>query len=253
MRKLGIGIAGAVFGMSSVPFIPLTVFLTEFYEWRKVLMGFSIISLLTFPIGGFILGNNYNANTQVKWSKIVKKIDINYLILIIGSFINGFSYIGYLTYFFVNSAGIGFTKEYVAMILSINTIFSNIGQIISGSLSSKLLNKKILAGIYALKSVPGIIFTDLIQVKTMLLFYLSPFIGISFSSELSHIINLKILDIDNTSILWAILIYVGRLGGFIGKWSGEITYDFYRSYDYFGKLIIILNLFASAIHLLGKF
>ena len=259
----GAGSFGEMFGAA------IAQALLNFYSWQQVFIIFALTIVLVMSVVPFLKDAPIATKKEVEISltKVLSNAfkDPTFSMIFFGFFACGYQ-LAFLTAHFpamvtemcsaitpssaLHFIGVSTTSSLGALAIGL-IAFSNIfGTIYAGWLGQKFPKKYLLAGVYALRALIGLIFILLpITPVTVILFSL--FMGSLWlatvpltSGLIAHIYGLRYMG-----TLYGLVFFSHQIGSFLGVWMGGRLYDATGDYTLVWWIGIGVSVFSTLIHI----
>jgi MFS family permease len=144
----------------------------------------------------------------------------------------------------------GLPAQVASYALALIGLFNVFGTYIAGTLGQKMAKKKILAFIYAARSVAIVLFL-LVPLSPTSVYIFSSVMGLLWLSTVppTNAAVAQIFGISHLSMLSGFIFFSHQIGSFMGVWLGGYLYDKTGSYDIVWYLAIALGIFAALVNL----
>ncbi len=268
-RSMALGIVTAAGSFGQMFGAPIAQALLNFYSWQQVFIIFALTIILVMSVVPFLKDAPMVTKKEVEISltKVLSNAfkDPTFSMIFFGFFACGYQ-LAFLTAHFpamvtemcsaitpssaLHFIGVSTTSSLGALAIGL-IAFSNIfGTIYAGWLGQKFPKKYLLAGIYALRSLIGLIFILLpITPVTVILFSL--FMGSLWlatvpltSGLIAHIYGLRYMG-----TLYGLVFFSHQIGSFLGVWMGGRLYDATGDYTLVWWIGIGVSVFSTLIHI----
>ena len=268
-RSMALGIVTAAGSFGQMFGAPIAQALLNFYSWQQVFIIFALTIILVMLVVPFLKDAPMVTKKEVEISltKVLSNAfkDPTFSMIFFGFFACGYQ-LAFLTAHFpamvtemcsaitpssaLHFIGVSTTSSLGALAIGL-IAFSNIfGTIYAGWLGQKFPKKYLLAGIYALRSLIGLIFILLpITPVTVILFSL--FMGSLWlatvpltSGLIAHIYGLRYMG-----TLYGLVFFSHQIGSFLGVWMGGRLYDATGDYTLVWWIGIGVSVFSTLIHI----
>ena len=268
-RSMALGIVTAAGAFGQMFGAPIAQALLNFYSWQQVFIIFALTIILVMSVVPFLKDAPLVTKKEVEISltKVLSNAfkDPTFSMIFFGFFACGYQ-LAFLTAHFpamvtemcsaitpssaLHFIGVSTTSSLGALAIGL-IAFSNIfGTIYAGWLGQKFPKKYLLAGIYALRSLIGLIFILLpITPVTVILFSL--FMGSLWlatvpltSGLIAHIYGLRYMG-----TLYGLVFFSHQIGSFLGVWMGGKLYDATGDYTLVWWIGIGVTIFSTLIHI----
>ena len=268
-RSMALGIVTAAGSFGQMFGAPIAQALLNFYSWQQVFIIFALTIVLVMSVVPFLKDAPIATKKEVEVSltKVLSNAfkDPTFSMIFFGFFACGYQ-LAFLTAHFPamvtemcsaitpSSAlyfiGVSTTSSLGALAIGL-IAFSNIfGTIYAGWLGQKFPKKYLLAGVYALRALIGLIFILLpITPVTVILFSL--FMGSLWlatvpltSGLIAHIYGLRYMG-----TLYGLVFFSHQIGSFLGVWMGGRLYDATGDYTLVWWIGIGVSVFSTLIHI----
>ena len=268
-RSMALGIVTAAGSFGQMFGAPIAQALLNFYSWQQVFIVFALTIVLVMSVVPFLKDAPVATKKEVETSlsKVLSNAfkDPTFSMIFFGFFACGYQ-LAFLTAHFpamvtemcsaitpssaLHFIGISSTSSLGALAIGL-IAFSNIfGTIYAGWLGQKFPKKYLLAGIYALRALIGLIFILLpITPTTVILFSL--FMGSLWlatvpltSGLIAHVYGLRYMG-----TLYGLVFFSHQIGSFLGVWMGGRLYDATGDYTLVWWIGIGVSIFSTLIHI----
>ena len=268
-RSMALGIVTAAGSFGQMFGAPIAQALLNFYSWQQVFIIFALTIILVMSVVPFLKDAPMATKKEVEVSltKVLSNAfkDPTFSMIFFGFFACGYQ-LAFLTAHFpamvtemcsaitpssaLHFIGVSTTSSLGALAIGL-IAFSNIfGTIYAGWLGQKFPKKYLLAGVYALRALIGLIFILLpITPVTVILFSL--FMGSLWlatvpltSGLIAHIYGLRYMG-----TLYGLVFFSHQIGSFLGVWMGGRLYDATGDYTLVWWIGIGVSVFSTLIHI----
>ena len=268
-RSMALGIVTAAGSFGQMFGAPIAQALLNFYSWQQVFIIFALTIILVMSVVPFLKDAPMATKKEVEVSltKVLSNAfkDPTFSMIFFGFFACGYQ-LAFLTAHFpamvtemcsaitpssaLHFIGVSTTSSLGALAIGL-IAFSNIfGTIYAGWLGQKFPKKYLLAGVYALRALIGLIFILLpITPVTVILFSL--FMGSLWlatvpltSGLIAHIYGLRYMG-----TLYGLVFFSHQIGSFLGVWMGGRLYDATGDYTLVWWIGIGVSIFSTLIHI----
>jgi MFS family permease len=268
-RSMALGIVTAAGSFGQMFGAPIAQALLNFYSWQQVFIVFALTIILVMSVVPFLKDAPVatKKEVEVSLSKVLSNAfkDPTFSMIFFGFFACGYQ-LAFLTAHFpamvtemcsaitpssaLHFIGISSTSSLGALAIGL-IAFSNIfGTIYAGWLGQKFPKKYLLAGVYALRALIGLIFILLpITPTTVILFSL--FMGSLWlatvpltSGLIAHVYGLRYMG-----TLYGLVFFSHQIGSFLGVWMGGRLYDATGDYTLVWWIGIGVSIFSTLIHI----
>ena len=268
-RSMALGIVTAAGSFGQMFGAPIAQALLNFYSWQQVFIIFALTIILVMSMVPFLKDAPMVTKKEVEISltKVLSNAfkDPTFSMIFFGFFACGYQ-LAFLTAHFpamvtemcsaitpssaLHFIGVSTTSSLGALAIGL-IAFSNIfGTIYAGWLGQKFPKKYLLAVVYALRALIGLIFILLpITPVTVILFSL--FMGSLWlatvpltSGLIAHIYGLRYMG-----TLYGLVFFSHQIGSFLGVWMGGRLYDATGDYTLVWWIGIGVSVFSTLIHI----
>ena len=268
-RSMALGIVTAAGSFGQMFGAPIAQALLNFYSWQQVFIIFALTIVLVMSVVPFLKDAPIATKKEVEvtLTKVLSNAfkDPTFSMIFFGFFACGYQ-LAFLTAHFpamvtemcsaitpssaLHFIGVSTTSSLGALAIGL-IAFSNIfGTIYAGWLGQKFPKKYLLAGVYALRALIGLIFILLpITPVTVILFSL--FMGSLWlatvpltSGLIAHIYGLRYMG-----TLYGLVFFSHQIGSFLGVWMGGRLYDATGDYTLVWWIGIGVSVFSTLIHI----
>ena len=268
-RSMALGIVTAAGSFGQMFGAPIAQALLNFYSWQQVFIIFALTIVLIMLVVPFLKDTPIatKKDIEVSLTKVLSNAfkDPTFSMIFFGFFACGYQ-LAFLTAHFpamvtemcsaitpssaLHLIGVSTTSSLGALAIGL-IAFSNIfGTIYAGWLGQKFPKKYLLAGVYSLRALIGLIFILLpITPTTVILFSL--FMGSLWlatvpltSGLIAHVYGLRYMG-----TLYGLVFFSHQIGSFLGVWMGGRLYDATGDYTLVWWIGIGVSIFSTLIHL----
>jgi|MGYP001456082262 MFS family permease len=268
-RSMALGIVTAAGSFGQMFGAPIAQALLNFYSWQQVFIIFALTIVLIMLVVPFLKDTPIatKKDVEVSLTKVLSNAfkDPTFSMIFFGFFACGYQ-LAFLTAHFpamvtemcsaitpssaLHLIGVSTTSSLGALAIGL-IAFSNIfGTIYAGWLGQKFPKKYLLAGVYSLRALIGLIFILLpITPTTVILFSL--FMGSLWlatvpltSGLIAHVYGLRYMG-----TLYGLVFFSHQIGSFLGVWMGGRLYDATGDYTLVWWIGIGVSIFSTLIHL----
>ena len=268
-RSMALGIVTAAGSVGQMVGAPLAQFLLDLYGWQQVFIIFAFSIVLVMTVVPLLKETPVSSKKEIEVSltKVLGNAfkDPNFSMIFLGFFACGYQLAFVSAHFpamvtemcsaispssLLHYFGVSTTSILGALAIALIG-FSNIfGTIYAGWLGQKFPKKYLLAIVYALRTLIGIIFIILPITPTTVVFF-SFFMGSLWlatipltSGLIAHIYGLRYMG-----TLYGLVFLSHQLGSFLGVWMGGKLYDATGDYTLVWWIGIGVSAFSTLVHL----
>ncbi len=268
-RSMALGIVTAAGSVGQMVGAPLAQFLLDLYGWQQVFIIFALSIVLVMTVVPLLKETPVSSKKEIEVSltKVLGNAfkDPNFSMIFLGFFACGYQLAFVSAHFpamvtemcsaispssLLHYFGVSTTSSLGALAIALIG-FSNIfGTIYAGWLGQKFPKKYLLAIVYALRTLIGIIFIILPITPTTVVFF-SFFMGSLWlatvpltSGLIAHIYGLRYMG-----TLYGLVFLSHQLGSFLGVWMGGKLYDATGDYTLVWWIGIGVSAFSTLVHL----
>ena len=255
-RSWAMGVAAAAGSFGQFLMVPIEGMLIANLGWQQALalMGLAVLLIAPLAIGlreqGFTGGAAPVRNQTIGQALREASRYPSFQLLVLGYFVCGFQvvFIGVHMPSYLKDKGL--TPEVASYSLALIGLFNVFGTYIAGSLGQKLAKQKILAFIYAARSVVIAVFL-LVPLSPLSVYIFSSVMGLLWLSTVppTNALVAQIFGVAHLSMLGGIAFFSHQIGSFMGVWLGGFLYDRTGSYDIVWYIAIALGGVAAALNL----
>ena len=268
-RSMSLGIVTAAGSLGQMFGAPIAQNLLNFYSWQEVFIFFALTVIVVMIAVPFLKGKPMQTKQEVNTS--LRKIlghaikDPNFGMIFLGFFACGYQLAFVSAHFpamitemcsaisptsMLHYLNVSSTSALGALAIALIG-FSNIfGTIFAGWLGIKYQKKYLLAGVYALRTLIGLLFI-IFPITPMSVVLFSIFMGTLWlatvpltSGLIAHIYGLRYMG-----TLYGLVFLSHQLGSFLGVWMGGRLYDATGDYTLVWWIGIGVSAFSTLIHL----
>ncbi len=255
-RSWAMGVAAAAGSFGQFLMVPIEGLLIAQFGWQEALMILAAATLLIVPLAWGLREPALNASGPVHRDQTIAQAlkeafqYPSFQLLMAGYFVCGFQvvFIGVHMPSYLKDHGL--PAQVASYALALIGLFNVFGTYIAGSLGQKMAKKKILAFIYAARSVAIVLFL-LAPLSTTSVYIFSAVMGLLWLSTVppTNAAVAQIFGISHLSMLSGFIFFSHQIGSFMGVWLGGYLYDKTGSYDIVWYLAIALGIFAALVNL----
>ena len=268
-RSMALGIVTAAGSVGQMVGAPLAQILVDFYGWKQVFIIFALSIIIVMFAVPLLKETKISTKKEIEVS--LKKVlgnafkDPNFSMIFLGFFACGYQLAFVSAHFpalvtemcstispssLLHYIGISTTSSLGALAIAIIG-FSNIfGTIYAGWLGQRFPKKYLLAIVYTLRTLIGLIFIILPITPTSVVLF-SFFMGSLWlatvpltSGLIAHIYGLRYMG-----TLYGLVFLSHQLGSFLGVWMGGKLYDATGDYTLVWWIGVGVSAFSALIHL----
>ena len=268
-RSMALGIVTAAGSFGQMFGAPIAQALLNFYSWQQVFIIFALTIILVMSVVPFLKDapTVIKKEVEVSLTKVLSNAfkDPTFSMIFFGFFACGYQ-LAFLTAHFpamvtemcsaitpssaLHFIGVSTTSSLGALAIGL-IAFSNIfGTIYAGWLGQKFPKKYLLAGVYALRALIGLIFI-LLPITPLTVILFSLFMGSLWlatvpltSGLIAHIYGLRYMG-----TLYGLVFFSHQIGSFLGVWMGGRLYDATGDYTLVWWIGIGVSVFSTLIHI----
>jgi MFS family permease len=255
-RSWAMGVAAAAGSFGQFLMVPIEGLLIAHFGWQEALMILAAATLLIVPLAWGLREPALNASGPVQRDQTIAQAlkeafqYPSFQLLMAGYFVCGFQvvFIGVHMPSYLKDHGL--PAQVASYALALIGLFNVFGTYIAGSLGQKMAKKKILAFIYAARSVAIVLFL-LAPLSPTSVYIFSAVMGLLWLSTVppTNAAVAQIFGISHLSMLSGFIFFSHQIGSFMGVWLGGYLYDKTGSYNIVWYLAIALGIFAALVNL----
>jgi MFS family permease len=255
-RSWAMGVAAAAGSFGQFLMVPVEGLLISQMGWQTALVILAAAAMLIIPLAWGLREPALNAPGQVKRDQTIGQAlkeafkYPSFQLLMAGYFVCGFQvvFIGVHMPSYLKDHGL--PAQVASYALALIGLFNVFGTYIAGTLGQKIAKKKILAFIYAARSVAIVLFL-LAPLTPTSVYIFSSVMGLLWLSTVppTNAAVAQIFGISHLSMLSGFIFFSHQIGSFMGVWLGGYLYDKTGSYDIVWYLAIALGVFAALVNL----
>jgi MFS family permease len=255
-RSWAMGVAAAAGSFGQFLMVPVEGLLISQMGWQTALVILAAAAMLIIPLAWGLREPALNAPGQVKRDQTIAQAlkeafkYPSFQLLMAGYFVCGFQvvFIGVHMPSYLKDHGLA--PQVASYALALIGLFNVFGTYIAGTLGQKMAKKKILAFIYAARSVAIVLFL-LAPLTPTSVYIFSSVMGLLWLSTVppTNAAVAQIFGISHLSMLSGFIFFSHQIGSFMGVWLGGYLYDKTGSYDIVWYLAIALGVFAALVNL----
>ena len=255
-RSWAMGVAAAAGSFGQFLMVPVEGLLISQMGWQTALVILAASAMLIIPLAWGLREPAMNTPGQVKRDQTIAQAlkeafkYPSFQLLMAGYFVCGFQvvFIGVHMPSYLKDHGLA--PQVASYSLALIGLFNVFGTYIAGTLGQKMAKKKILAFIYAARSVAIVLFL-LAPLTPTSVYLFSGVMGLLWLSTVppTNAAVAQIFGISHLSMLSGFIFFSHQIGSFLGVWLGGYLYDKTGSYDIVWYLAIALGVFAALVNL----
>ena len=255
-RSWAMGVAAAAGSFGQFLMVPVEGLLISQMGWQTALVILAAAAMLIIPLAWGLREPALNTPGQVQRDQSIGQAlkeafkYPSFQLLMAGYFVCGFQvvFIGVHMPSYLKDHGLA--PQVASYALALIGLFNVFGTYIAGSLGQKMAKKKILAFIYAARSVAIVLFLWAPLTPTSV-YVFSGVMGLLWLSTVppTNAAVAQIFGISHLSMLSGFIFFAHQIGSFMGVWLGGYLYDKTGSYDIVWYLAIALGVFAALVNL----
>ncbi len=255
-RSWAMGVAAAAGSFGQFLMVPVEGLLISQMGWQTALVILAAAAMLIIPLAWGLREPALNTPGQVKRNQTIAQAlkeafkYPSFQLLMAGYFVCGFQvvFIGVHMPSYLKDHGLA--PQVASYALALIGLFNVFGTYAAGALGQKMAKKKILAFIYATRSVAIVLFL-LAPLTPMSVYIFSAVMGLLWLSTVppTNAAVAQIFGVAHLSMLSGFIFFSHQIGSFMGVWLGGYLYDRTGSYDIVWYLAIALGVFAALVNL----
>jgi len=255
-RSWAMGVAAAAGSFGQFLMVPVEGLLISQMGWQTALVILAAAALLIIPLAWGLREPALNKPGQVQRDQTIGQAlkeafkYPSFQLLMAGYFVCGFQvvFIGVHMPSYLKDHGLA--PQVASYALALIGLFNVFGTYIAGTLGQKMAKKKILAFIYAARSVAIVLFLWA-PLTPISVYVFSAVMGLLWLSTVppTNAAVAQIFGISHLSMLSGFIFFSHQIGSFMGVWLGGYLYDKTGSYDIVWYLAIALGVFAALVNL----
>lgn len=255
-RSWAMGVAAAAGSFGQFLMVPVEGLLISQMGWQTALIILAAAVMLIIPLAWGLREPALNAPGQVKREQTIAQALAeafrypSFQLLMAGYFVCGFQvvFIGVHMPSYLKDHGL--PPQVASYALALIGLFNVLGTYMAGTLGQKMAKKKILAFIYAARSVAIVLFL-LAPLTPTSVYLFSAVMGMLWLSTVppTNAAVAQIFGVAHLYMLSGFIFFSHQIGSFMGVWLGGYLYDKTGSYDVVWYLAIALGIFAALVNL----
>ncbi len=255
-RSWAMGVAAAAGSFGQFLMVPIEGLLISSVGWQQALTLLGIAALLIAPLAIGLREQGFKGSAAPQRDQTIGQAlreaarYPSFQLLVLGYFVCGFQvvFIGVHMPSYLKDKGL--TPEVASYALALIGLFNVFGTYIAGTLGQKLAKQKILAFIYAARSVAIVVFL-LVPLSPQSVYIFSSVMGLLWLSTVppTNALVAQIFGVAHMSMLGGVAFFSHQIGSFLGVWLGGYLYDRTGSYDIVWYIAIVLGVVAAALNL----
>jgi len=255
-RSWAMGVAAAAGSFGQFLMVPVEGWLISSLGWQNALLALAAAVLLVAPLAWGLREPSATSHggahqEQTIWQALREAFRYpSFQLLMAGYFVCGFQvvFIGVHMPSYLKDHGL--SPQVASYALALIGLFNVFGTYAAGALGQKLAKKKILAGIYLLRSIAISAFL-LAPLTPASVYLFASVMGVLWLSTVppTNAVVAQIFGVRHFSMLGGFVFFSHQIGSFMGVWLGGVLYDRTGSYDIVWQIAIALGVFAALINL----
>ncbi len=255
-RSWAMGVAAAAGSFGQFLMVPLEGWLIEQLGWQHALLALAVAVLAIGPLALGLREPNFHAAraaapTQGVMHALREALGTrSFVLLMTGYFVCGFQvvFIGVHMPSYLKDQGLA--PQVASTALALIGLFNVAGTYAAGALGQRLAKRKILASIYALRSVAIVVFLNA-PLSPASVYGFAAVMGLLWLSTVppTNALVAQIFGVAHLSMLGGFVFFSHQVGSFAGVWLGGLLYDRTGSYDIVWWLAITLGVLAAVVNL----
>ncbi|MFN3957760.1 MAG: MFS transporter [Tepidimonas ignava] len=255
-RSWAMGVAAAAGSFGQFLMVPLEGWLIEHLGWQHALLALAVAVLAIGPLALGLREPHFHATraaapTQGVMHALREALGTrSFVLLMAGYFVCGFQvvFIGVHMPSYLKDQGLA--PQVASTALALIGLFNVAGTYAAGALGQRLAKRKILAAIYALRSVAIVVFLS-VPLSPASVYVFAAVMGLLWLSTVppTNALVAQIFGVAHLSMLGGFVFFSHQVGSFAGVWLGGLLYDRTGSYDVVWWLAIALGVLAAAVNL----
>jgi len=253
-RSLFLGFASAGGSSGQVLMVPLGQVLMDGFGWSTALMGLGLLFFVTVPLAAALTGKAADGIERLRKQSLTEAVSEasrhgGYWYLTAGFFVCGFHVTFIATHLPAFITDRGAAPALGAVALALIGFGNIIGSLTCGVLGGRYPKKRVLAGLYLLRSVVITLFI-LSPVNDVAIMLFAAAIGMLWlgTVPLTSGLVAQIFGIRYMATLFGFVFFSHQLGSFLGAWLGGYVYDVTGSYDTVWWVAVALGIIAAGLH-----
>ena len=254
-RSLYLGIASAGGSMGQFVLVPLGQVFISSFGWAGALMALGMVALITIPLSTLLAGKAGTAPSAGQATGPIHALSIaarqpRFWLLFWGFAVCGFHITFIATHLPRFLSDNNFDPILGAWALSTIGLFNVIGSLFWGKMGVRHSKRKLLAILYAVRSVIIAVFMMLpFSTPSVLIF--SAGIGFTWlgTVPLTSALVGQMYGVRYMNTLFSGVFLGHQIGAFLGVWGGGFVHDLTGSYDLIWYAGIALGVISSLLHL----
>ncbi|MBL8569544.1 MAG: MFS transporter [Phreatobacter sp.] len=252
---MGMGTAASSFGQ--FVFAPLTPFLIDLFGWKVVLLIFSAVPVLIFPLALALatspaagIGTGTGAEKSISTTLKEAFAHPSYVYLVIGFFTCGFQLAFITTHYPTYLADLRMPAWVAGWALALIGLFNIVGSLTAGWLSARMSKRWLLVWIYFARGAAVVMLLAL-PPSTPLAIIFAALMGLLWLSTVPPTSGLVALMFGTRymAMLYGFVFFSHQVGGFLGAWLGGLMYERTGSYEIMWWLSILFCIGSGLINI----
>lgn len=255
-RSWAMGLAAAAGSFGQFLMVPVEGWLIAAFGWQDALLVLAGAVLAIGPLAwglrepDFAGGARGAAREQTIGQALREAFGYrSFQLLMAGYFVCGFQvvFIGVHMPSYLKDHGL--SPQVASTALALIGLFNVFGTYAAGVLGQRLAKRKILAGIYLMRSIAIALFLAA-PLTPWSVYAFAAAMGLLWLSTVppTNAIVAQIFGVAHLSMLGGFVFFSHQVGSFMGVWLGGLLYDRTGSYDIMWWISIALGLFAAVVN-----
>lgn len=255
-RSWAMGLAAAAGSFGQFLMVPVEGWLIAAFDWQDALLVLAGAVLAIGPLAwglrepDFAGGARGAAREQTIGQALREAFGYrSFQLLMAGYFVCGFQvvFIGVHMPSYLKDHGL--SPQVASTALALIGLFNVFGTYAAGVLGQRLAKRKILAGIYLMRSIAIALFLAA-PLTPWSVYAFAAAMGLLWLSTVppTNAIVAQIFGVAHLSMLGGFVFFSHQVGSFMGVWLGGLLYDRTGSYDIVWWISIALGLFAAVVN-----
>ncbi|MCS6810624.1 MAG: MFS transporter [Tepidimonas sp.] len=255
-RSWAMGVAAAAGSFGQFLMVPLEGWLIDRFGWQGALLVLAVAVLAIGPLAWGLREPDFHGGAAPTRQQTIAQAlreafgQRSFQLLMAGYFVCGFQvvFIGVHMPSYLKDHGL--SPQVASTALALIGLFNVAGTYAAGALGQRLAKRKILAAIYALRSVSIVAFLAAPLTPTSVYLF-AAVMGLLWLSTVppTNAIVAQIFGVAHLSMLGGFVFCSHQVGSFLGVWLGGALYDRTGSYDVVWWLAIALGVIAALVNL----
>lgn len=253
-RSWALGLSGAIGGFAQFAMVPAAHQILSAWGWRGALLALSVVMLLALPCALPLRSRpdtSSTAEADMPLSAALREAfrHPGFWMLNLGFLACGFQLAFIATHLPAYLLDQGMGPAHAVTALALIALTNVLGTYGCGLLGASRSRKKLLAGIYLLRTAAMALFV-LLPLTPTSLYVFAAVMGFVWlgTAPLTNGLVSQVFGVRYITTLFGFVFFGHQLGSFLGVWMGSQLFEVTRSYELIWLLAMALGVAAAALH-----